>query len=236
MSGLRSAPPAVGATWQYQLQGTVDTSIDARVFDIDGFTTSAATVGALHAQSRHVICYLDGGSWEDFRPDASAFPETILGKPYQGYANERWLDIRDHTVLPGLLRSRLQSQCAKKGFDGVEWDNVEGFANDTGFPLTAEDQRRFNTWLARITHEAGLRVALKNDREQVDALVSGFDYAVDEECLQYGECGKLQPYVAAGKPVFDVEYVAAAFKCPGPPGVSVILKDKGLDAKPRRSC
>ena len=37
-------------------------------------------------------------------------------------------------------------------------------------------------------------------------LLPYFDYAVNEQCLQYRECGKLAPFVAAGKPVFEVEY------------------------------
>ena len=32
------------------------------------------------------------------------------------------------------------------------------------------------------------------------------DWALDEECDQYGECDLLMPFIAAGKPVFNVEY------------------------------
>ncbi|MBJ7610283.1 MAG: endo alpha-1,4 polygalactosaminidase [Candidatus Dormibacteraeota bacterium] len=228
--------PAVGSSWQIQLQGGLDTTVDAAVFEIDGFTTPASSVAALHARGRHVICYLDGGSWEDFRPDAAEFPQSILGEPYQGYPNERWLDIRDQTVLPRILTERLRTQCAGKGFDGVEWDNVEGYANPSGFPLTAADQQRFNTWLAGITHAAGLLVALKNDRQQAGVLAPIYDYAVDEECQQFSECGALRGFLEQGKPVFDVEYDEAAFSCPGPPGVSVILREKVLATGLRRSC
>jgi hypothetical protein len=44
-----------------------------------------------------------------------------------------------------LTRPRL---CREKGFDAVEPDNIDAFTNDTGFPMTYEDQLRFNRWLA----------------------------------------------------------------------------------------
>ena len=44
------------------------------MYDIDLFETSAATVAALHAESRKVICYVNAGGWENWRPDAALFP------------------------------------------------------------------------------------------------------------------------------------------------------------------
>jgi hypothetical protein len=229
-----AAPP--GASWQYQLQGTVDTTVSATVFDVDGFATPAATVAAIHADHHYALCYINAGAWESFRPDASKYPSSLLGKAYPGYPDERWIDIRDQASLRPILLARLRTQCQEKGFDGVEWDNVEAYNQDTGFALTPDDQLRFNRWLAQVTHDAGLRVALKNDRDQAQLLEPAFDYAVDEECQQYTECPKLQPFIAAGKAVFDVEYVAAHYSCPGPAGISVILKSRDLFAAPRLSC
>ena len=57
-----------------------------------------------------------------------------------------------------------------EGFDGVEADNVDGYANDSGFPLTAADQLRFNRFLARAAHARGLSIGLKNDLGQAAAL------------------------------------------------------------------
>ena len=33
-----------------------------------------------------------------------------------------------------------------------------------------------------------------------------FDFAVNEQCFQYHECGTYQPFLAAGKAVLNVEY------------------------------
>jgi hypothetical protein len=48
-------------------------------------------------------------------------------------------------------------------------------------------------------------VGLKNDLEQVGQLVGDFDFAVNESCVDLGECELLRPFVAAGA-VLHVEY------------------------------
>ncbi len=96
--------------------------------------------------------------------------------------------------------------CRDKGFDAVEPDNMDGYRNRTGFPLTAADQLRYNRLIARLAHERGMAVGLKNDLDQIPDLVGDFDFAVNEQCAQYGECGRLTPFVEAGKAVFHAEY------------------------------
>jgi hypothetical protein len=96
--------------------------------------------------------------------------------------------------------------CRDKGFDGVEADNVNGFQNPTGFGLTRGDQLAFNAWIANRAHALGLSAGLKNDLDQASQLEPYFDLAVVEQCVQYRECAKTRAFVAAGKPVLDVEY------------------------------
>jgi hypothetical protein len=182
----------------------VDQSVTASVFDIDLFDNPASVVRSLHQRGRKVICYLDAGTYENFRPDAGAFPGSVLGKP-NGWPGERWLDIRRLGTLAPIMRARF-AMCKRKHFDGVEADNVDGYTNDTGFPLAAADQLRYNKWLARTAHAFGLSIALKNDLDQARALQPYFDYALDEQCFEFSECSRLQPFVAAHKAVFEVEY------------------------------
>ena len=196
--------PAPHTTWQWQLTTPVRQSVPAQMFDIDLFDNPASVIAALHHRGRHVICYLDAGTYENYRPDAYRFPRSALGKP-NGWPGERWLDIRRLSALEPIMRARL-SLCRHKGFDGVEADNVDAYANDTGFPITAADQLTYNRWLARTAHSLSLSIALKNDLDQVPALVRYFDYALDEQCFEYSECAKLQPFVRAHKAVFEVEY------------------------------
>lgn len=197
--------PTPGTTWQWQLTVPVDLSIDAEVYDIDGFDNSAGVVARLHARGRKAICYLDAGAFEDYRPDADRFPASVLGKPNPQWEGERWLDIRRLDVLGPIMRARLD-MCRAKGFDGVELDEIDGWSNDTGFPLTAADQLRYNRFLAREVRARGMSAGLKNDLEQIPQLLDSFDFAIDEECFQYRECRALEPFVAAGKAVFHAEY------------------------------
>lgn len=223
--------PAPGTAWQWQLSGPLDLSVDVPVFDVDGFDTSAEVVAELHRRGRRVICYVNVGAWEAWRPDAGGFPASTLGQS-NGWPGERWLDIRRLDLLEPLLAARFD-MCAAKGFDAVEPDNIDGFLNDSGFPLTARDQLVFNRRLAEMAHERGMSIGLKNDVEQVEDLVDWFDFAVNEECARYGECELLVPFVAAGKAVFHVEYDLEPHEfchVTVPLGFSSMVKDRELTA------
>ena len=237
-AAARWQPQPTIAAWQWQLQGKIDTSIAADVYEVDGFEVGAGTVAELHRQGRKVICYLDVGSWENYRPDAGRFPKSVLGRPYEGYPDERWLDIRRIKALAPILRKRFDL-CRRKGFDAVEPDNIAGFENKTGFPLGAADQLRFNRWVAREVHRRGMAVALKNDPGQVRQLLGSFDFAVVEECFAYDECGEFSPFVEAGKRVFVAEYekpLGAICEPAERLGFSVIRKDYDLFARPWAPC
>jgi hypothetical protein len=236
--------PPVGASWQWQLTGLpVDSSFGVDVYDIDLFDNDGSIVAALHDQDHKVICYISVGSWEDWRPDADQFPASVLGNDYEGWRGERWLDIRQIDLLAPIMRARL-NQCASKGFDGVEPDNMDGFTNDTGFPLTYQDQLDYNIWLAQEAHARGLSIGLKNDGEQAGDLLPYFDWALTEDCFAQEWCDAVAPFVTAGKAVFAAEYTdelrVAQFLdqvCPQATalGFSVILKNRDLDAR-RRAC
>lgn len=196
--------PQPGTSWQWQLTGKLDTSVDADVFDIDLEGTSAATIADLHAAGRHVICYFSAGSFEPWRGDASAFPQSVKGKKMHGW-DELWLDIRQIEQLAPVMLARMD-MAAAKGCDAVEPDNIDAYQNDSGFPLSGADQLAYNRWLAAAAHERGLAIALKNDLGQVRELVDHFDFAINEECFSWNECHLLQPFIDAGKAVFGAEY------------------------------
>jgi hypothetical protein len=197
--------PPQNATWQWQLAVPVDQSVDASVYDIDLFENEASVVSSLHAQGRHVICYLDAGTWEGWRPDASKFPASVLGKADPGWTEEKWLDIRQLSIIEPLMEARFKL-CKEKGFDGVEADNIDGYQNSTGFPITAAEQLTYDEWLANTAHSLGLSIAMKSDTNQIPELEPYFDMSVDEECIEYSECAQLEPFIKAGKAVFEVEY------------------------------
>ena len=205
-------------TFQIQFTGALDTSVEAALYEIDGFDATAATVADLHGKGRKVACYVSAGTYENWRPDAADFTEAVLGSPLADWPGERWVDVRDvqkaNSVLGRILRARIQ-MCVAKGFDAIDFDNVDGYNNRNGLGLTAADQLFFNRWIANEAHLSRLSVALKNDLDQIPQLVSYFDWAVNEQCHQYNECDTLVPFIQAGKAVIQIEYAAdpAAF-CP----------------------
>lgn len=227
--------PNPGVAWQWQLAGKLDLSVDVPVYDID-WQTPPSVVDTLHQRGRHAICYVSVGTWESFRPDAGAFPDQVRGKPLAGWPDERWLDVRRIDLLEGPLLERLD-QCQQAGFDAVEPDNVDAYANDSGFDLSAADQLRFNRWIASEVQARGMSVGLKNDLRQVADLVDDFDFAVNEQCVEYNECQALRPFLNAGKAVLHAEYnVSLERMCAdAPAGFSSIRKNLKLDAH-REAC
>jgi endo-alpha-1,4-polygalactosaminidase (GH114 family) len=236
--------PSPGTSWQWQLTDLpIVRSFDVDVYDIDMFDNDASTVAALHAQGRVVLCYISVGSWEDWRPDAAQFPPEVLGNDYEGWPGEKWLDIRRIDLLAPIMRARLDL-CRDKGFDGIEPDNVDGYTNHTGFPLTYQDQLTYNIWLASEAHARGLSIGLKNDEAQAADLVSHFDWAMTEDCFADEWCEEMSPFTDAGKAVFAAEYTDQLTTnrflnqvCPQAEvlNMDVILKDRDLDAW-RRAC
>jgi hypothetical protein len=196
--------PHVSDTWQWQLSGTIDTSYNVGVYDIDLFDAPDAVIATLHGQGKHVVCYFSAGSGENWRPDYASFKAADLGNPLDGWAGEKWLDTRS-TNVRNIMAARLDKAKAR-GCDGVEPDNVDGYTNGPGFPLTAATQLDYNRFLAGAAHARGLKVALKNDVDQVTTLAASFDFAVNEQCNEYSECGAYTAFTGANKPVFNAEY------------------------------
>jgi hypothetical protein len=198
--------PALKVSWQWQLQNPPKAGAlrNVRMYDVDGFEASKSLVDAMHTKGIKAVCYISAGSWENFRPDADDFPASVLGKS-NGWPGEKWLDIRKRTILKPIMRARMDI-CRRKGFDAIEFDNVDGYQNRTGFALTGADQLRYDVFLANAAHTRGLSAFLKNDLGQIPKLLPYFDAALNEQCFQYSECPALSRFVNAGKPVFNVEY------------------------------
>ena len=224
--------PAPSTTWQWQLDGSLDLSVPAQMYDVDLFETSASDVRRIHAQGARAVCYFSAGTRERGRPDP--YPSAVAGKTLEDWPDERWLDIRRLKTLSPKIKRRM-ALCARKGFDGVEPDNVDGYANDSGFRLTSRDQLRFNRFLARAAHARGLSIALKNDLGQVSSLARSFDFAINEQCFQYDECERLRPFTRAGKAVFEVEYeLDTGDFCPAARAAGFMAMRKPLELGPAR--
>jgi endo-alpha-1,4-polygalactosaminidase (GH114 family) len=239
------------------------------VFDIDLYedgqiagkegVPNAPAVDAIHAAGGHAVCYVSAGTAERFRPDYKRYVRfdrkhggRLIGKPFSDrFSNENWLDVgpRKNRLFVLAQVQRRTGKCARAGFDGVEYDVVDAYAQGrkvTGFRMTAHEQLTYNRALASIAHRKGLAVGLKNDIGQLEELEPRFDFAVNEQCLQYRECTNNPPpgyraFLDAGKAVAEVEYKLdpAAF-CPQANrlGLSAIKKanDFSLRADPWIPC
>jgi hypothetical protein len=236
--------PAVDVSWQWQLDGRINTRYRVELYDVDLFETPDAVFARLHGRGAKVLCYFSAGSSETGRPDFRRIPESAQGEQLSGYPNERWLDLRSRAVFD-VMTARLDL-ARRRGCDGVEPDNVDGHTNDTGFPLTALDLLAFNRNLANEAHRRGLAVALKNAGGQARRLVDYYDLELNEECFFYEECNQLRPFLAHAKPVLNVEYAdsleaanrLAASVCPRAraAGLRTLLLPENLDDEFRVSC
>ncbi len=193
---------------------------DIDLYDLDGVTPNKRAVEAIHARDAHAICYVDAGSIETYRPDYHRFVRfdrrcggCLIGEPFsQIFNDENWANLsngrgqRDFMVR--MMGARVRT-CADADFDAVEYDVVDGYASSsgtTGWNITSEMQLTYNRALAEIAHRHGLSAGLKNDLGQINQLIGSFDFAINEQCFQYDECGELQAFIEAGKAVFQVEY------------------------------
>jgi hypothetical protein len=197
--------PAPGTTWEWQVSGNVDTSYDVAMYDLDLFDARQSTIDALRKSGRAVVCYFSAGTYEVVRPDAAKLDPVVRGKQLPSWRAERWLDIRSEIVRKVML-ARLDLAVSRR-CDAVEPDNVDAYQNDSGFPITAQDQLAYNRFLAAAAHARGLSVGLKNATGLARELEPSFDWALSEQCLEYRECHRLAPFVDANKAVFHVEYV-----------------------------
>ncbi len=234
-AGAQGAPmdrPLPGDGFHIQFVGTLDVPSGVRVVEVDGDDTDAEQIARLADDGHLVACYMSAGSWEDWRGDAGAFPAPTRGLPLDGWPGERWFDVRSPAVLD-VMRARI-ARLAAKGCRAVEFDNVDGYANRTGFALTRADQVRFNRALARAARDIGMSPGLKNAVGLVPALVSSFDWALNEECVTYGECRSYAPFTRAGKPVFVLEYgdvpYARVCRVAARYGLAAQVKNLNLDA------
>lgn len=201
------------------------------MYDIDGFyngrdpncnikdkngvcvTGTNNAVNQLHLMGKKVVCYIDTGVYENYREDAYKFPAAVIGNQDSGWNGSNWLDIRRTDILWPIMEARIK-MCKDKGYDSIEPDEMVNYSNNSGFPLTYQDQLKYNKGIAALAHKYNISIALKDDPEQAVDLVNDFDWMINEECYQYQECNLLNPFSQAGKAVMDIEYkVAASIFC-----------------------
>jgi hypothetical protein len=192
-------------SWDIRLDGGYSNLKNVEVYTVDLFDVPKSVVTSLRNKGTKVICYFSAGSYEDWRSDKGSFPSSVKGKNLDGWAGEKWLDVRKISTLKPIMTARMDL-AKSKGCHAVDPDNVDGYTQNSGFSISASDQIAYNKMLAEEAHKRGLAVGLKNNLEQITALEPYFDFAVNEQCYQYNECNKLDKFISKGKAVFGIEY------------------------------
>jgi hypothetical protein len=187
------------------------------IYDIDGIINPPATVAALHALGKRVVCYIEVGAAGNYYSAADegtsmTYYEQLrnageFGKKVDGYP-EHYIDIRSPATV-SIIESMIEQQCAAKGFDAVETDIDEEYNDKSGFPLTPTDQEQYMTTLATYMHGLGLGWWIKNPDDTGDSYATDMyplaDAVLTEQCNQFSSCGLLSSYVGH-KAVFNAEY------------------------------
>jgi endo-alpha-1,4-polygalactosaminidase (GH114 family) len=138
---------------------------------------------------------------------------------------------------------RMIERCARKGYEAVEYDNLDSWTRFDGTPLADRvpfEKRHALAYaraLARRAHALGLAVGQKNaagvTRRQARRV--GFDFAIAEECARYGECARYRR--VHGRRVIAIEYRREDFRraCRAVgDDISVVLRDRGVSTPASR--
>ncbi|KAF2837345.1 glycoside hydrolase family 114 protein [Patellaria atrata CBS 101060] len=203
--------PKVNSTWQIILSNPLDLSPDATsvdpdvsIYDIDLYDNSQEIIDTLHRLDKKVICYFSAGSYEPNRPDSDDFAEDDLGLELDGWPGEMWLKLGSENVR-SIMKKRI-ALAGSKRCDAIDPDNVDGYQNENGLNLTAEDSIDFMRFLAKEAADHGLSIGLKNALNIIENVLNITHFSVNEQCAEYDECEDFTPFITAGKPVFHIEY------------------------------
>lgn len=198
--------PAPGTKMHIQYAGTIDANLDVDAYNIDLEDTSQSKINQIKANNKKVICYFSAGSWENWRSDAAAFPASVKGNTMSGWPDEKWLDVRQLSILMPIMEARLD-KAVNKGCDAVDPDNVDGWdGNNTGFPISKYDQMSYIAALSNAAHARGLAISMKNNPNLINYMSTYIDFAVIEQCHEYNECDAYLVMPQQGKAAFQIEY------------------------------
>jgi hypothetical protein len=243
------APPPADARFDYQIGEPYPPPRGVRVVSRDWFDGRPPRHG-------YAICYVNAFQTQDdqagvARPDErSAWPADLvlsdLGDD-PNWGGEFLVDIST-PARRGRAAAWIQPMieaCAEKGFDAVEYDNLDSWTRFDGTPRERDvpfgkpAAIAYAELLAGRAHALGLAVAQKNTveltRRQARRRI-GFDFAIAEECGRYRECGGYRRVY--GDRVIAIEYRRRDFRvaCRAVGRrISVVLRDRNVTAPGSRT-
>lgn len=231
--------PDANVAWDYQIGGPRPVPAGAQLVVRDRSEKPAGS---------YPVCYVNAFQTQ---PQEAAYWKTpqrrdlVLrsanGKPVADSAWGEWLlDTRtaDKRKRLGRVVGRWIAGCAKAGYRGVEFDNLDSWTR-SGKRLTERGNLAYARLLNKIAHRHGLATAQKNTAEIAHrGKALGFDFAIVEQCGRWKECAA---YADAYRGrAYVVEYSDAEWEdaCRQIGSrVSVILRDRLVTPQgPYRSC
>ncbi len=233
-------PPPANAKFDYQIGGDYPPPDGVAVVSRDWFE------GSPIGDPGYSICYVNAFQTQSNeggvnRPDErSNWPaKVVLTKlgddPHWG--GEYLVDIRNSRKRGQAADwvEQMIKGCDRKGFDAVEYDNLDSWTRFDGTPLARKvpfdksDALAYAKVLTRRAHERGLAVGQKNTAgiTRSQSAKVGFDFAIAEECSRYDECNRYRHIY--GDNVIEIEYRRKDFrKACRTVGdkISVVLRDR----------
>ncbi|MEU7906147.1 endo alpha-1,4 polygalactosaminidase [Actinoplanes sp. NPDC049118] len=210
LTGAVAVPPA-NAEFDYQIGGAYQPPVGVQVVSRDRRAVPAAGL--------YTICYVNAfqvqpdelGWWQSHHEDLllkNTNGECVIDQDW----GENLLDLSTgakRADVAAVVNGWIDG-CAASGFRAVEPDNLDSYDRSQGL-LTRADAMAFVSLLATHAHAAGLAIGQKNTAQLGTAgRDAGLDFAIVEECGQYGECGDYTSVY--GNNVIDIEYTGQAFK------------------------
>lgn len=242
------ALPPINAKADYQLGGDYPPPKGVTVVSRDWFEGLALKTG-------YTICYVNAFQTQPDEPridrpdETSNWPAdlvlTTLGDD-PDWPGEFLIDIStDDKRRKALAHVKpMINTCTNKGFDAVEFDNLDSWTRFDGTPKEARvpfgkpAAIAYARLLTAYAHSRRLASAQKNTPQlgrHVSRTVIAFDFVVSEECGRYNECA---PYVKAfDRRIIAIEYTNRGFDraCAAiGASVSVVLRDLDLARPPSR--
>ena len=219
--------PALNARWQYQLQGVAAYASTGGInvgISAVPYTGGAAVSPSVFDFDLFVDQTISGNNTTLNTAGVNAV--HAAGKSAICYLSAgSWENWRaDAGQFPASVLGN------KNGWPGEKWLDIR----QTGVLLPIMEAR------VQKCRQAGFDGVEEERREQLVDLAPYFDYAVNEQCQQYDECGGYTThFINAGKPVFQVEYKLQPGKfCPQASSANrnAILKDFDLFDTPYTPC
>ena len=169
--------------------------------------TSKATVDALHAMGKKVICYVDAGVYER---RARTPPSSRRSRRRSGQ-RRRWAG-RASTGSTSAASTTSRRSCRRvsrvqgKGFDAHRARQHRRLEQQLRLPAHPADQIAYNRALADWAHGMGLSIGLKNDLEQAHPARGRLRLGAQRAVLRVQRVHHLKAFAQAGKAVWIAEY------------------------------